>query len=215
MWGQDHADAFPMRVSVKNGGYNDYIGVRVVSLTQITARGVFGMFGCLSNQLSTPKVLICPAENENRLQATTFANVISPGSSAVPLTNDLNVSYFVGVDAAQTNPRAFLAGDHNLGSDGNTTPLHGFVTTPSTYFPDFKVSLGTNFIANNGVGWLNTMHSTQGNVGLADGSVGQYNRVQLQKALHNTGTSRSFSGGPNFATPSGCIGPGMNRIQFP
>jgi len=215
IWGQDHADAFPMRVAVTDGGYADFIGERLTSEIMRFERGVFGVFGCLSNELSSPKVLICPAENERRLPATTFANVAPLNSSGiVPLTNDLNVSYFIGVDAVQTNPRTFLTGDHNLGSDGYTTPLRGFVTAPSTYSPDFKVSLGTNFVSDAGVGWLNTMHSNQGNVALADGSVSQYNRVQLQQALRNTGASSNFSG-PNFTNPQGCIGLGLNRIQFP
>ena len=37
----------------------------------------------------------------------------------VPYTNDLNVSYFIGVDAQETYPRMFLTGDHNLGGNGN------------------------------------------------------------------------------------------------
>jgi prepilin-type N-terminal cleavage/methylation domain-containing protein/prepilin-type processing-associated H-X9-DG protein len=221
IWGQGHGDAFPMRVAVKNGGYSDFIGLRTLTSSQSSARGVFGIFRCLSNELSTPKVLFCPAESESRLpgrlQATAFDSVVTPESaSVVPLTNDLNVSYFIGVDAAETNPRAFLAGDHNLGSDGNLVPIAGFVSAPSAYRPDFKVSLGTNFISNGGVGWLNTMHSSQGNVGLADGSVSQYNRVQLQKALRNSlVTGSGIVLGPNFPNPIGCSGLGVNRIQFP
>jgi prepilin-type processing-associated H-X9-DG protein len=219
VWGRAHGDAFPMRVAAANGGYNDFIGIRQISPVQATSRGVFGVFQTLSNELSSPKVLICPAENERRAPATTFANVILPNSSGLmPFTNDLNVSYFVGVDAAEVNPRSFLVGDHNLGSEGNLTPIRGFVTAPSTYSPDFKVSLGNNFVANAGVGWLATMHSTQGNVALADGSVQQYNRVQLQKALHysvvTNGTGIGF-GGPNFPNPTGCTGLLVNRIQFP
>jgi prepilin-type N-terminal cleavage/methylation domain-containing protein len=224
VWGQAHGDAFPMRVSVANGGYNELIGIRTLSPVPYdgAARGVFGIFKCLSNELSTPNALFCPGESERRLPgrvpATTFASVIPADSSGVPLTNDLNVSYFVGVDAAQTNPRSFLVGDHNLGSDGLLTPSRGFVSAPATYSPDFKVSLGTNFVTNAGVGWLATMHSTQGNVGLADGSVHQYNRVQLQNALRysvvTNGPGGGF-GGPNFPNPTGCSGLGVNRIQFP
>jgi prepilin-type N-terminal cleavage/methylation domain-containing protein/prepilin-type processing-associated H-X9-DG protein len=215
LWGRANGDAFPMRVLVAKGGYSDFIGLRTLSAGQSVSRGLFGIFRCLSNELSSPKILICPAENERRLAADTFADFISPNSSSiVPFTNDLNVSYFVGVDAAETNPRAFLAGDHNLGSGLTVTPDHGFVTAPSSYSPDFKVSLGTAFIANGGVGWLATMHSNQGNVALADGSVRQYNRIQLQKALSSN--SHATTGpGPNFPNPMGCYGLGLNRIQFP
>ena len=214
MWGQAHADSFPMRVSIANGGYSDYIGMRQV--TETNARGAFGFFRCLSNELSTPKVLICPAENELRVPASTFAGVTSDGPIGVAyFTNDLNVSYFVGVDAVQVTPRAFLAGDHNLGSDGTRIPSRGFCTAPSAYSPDFKVSLGTKFAPNGGVGWLSTMHSAQGNVALADGSVHEYNRLQLQQALRDADQTSNLGGGPNFPNPTGCSGLSVNRIQFP
>jgi prepilin-type N-terminal cleavage/methylation domain-containing protein len=69
MWGHGHGDVFPMRVAVKNGGYSDYIGTRTLFPVPYdgSARGVFGIFRCLSNELSTPNALFCPAENERRL----------------------------------------------------------------------------------------------------------------------------------------------------
>ena len=216
-WALDNGDAFPTRVALANGGYSDYVGVRSVAATQTTSRGVFGFFMVMSNELSTPKIVICPSENEPRMQSSTFAGTI-PANSAniVPYTNDMNTSYFVGVDAVDTNPNMFLTGDHNLGSDGNLTPLVGFVKSlPSTYSPDFKVSLGTNFVNNGGVGWLDSMHSKQGNVGLADGSVQQFSRSRLQEALRNSGDNGGGTGGPNFPHPVGCTGASVNRIQFP
>jgi prepilin-type processing-associated H-X9-DG protein len=126
-----------------------------------------------------------------------------------------NTSYFIGVDATPSHPATFLAGDHNLGSDGNLAPLSGFVKSlPSTYFPDFKISMGTNFTPNAGPGWLDTMHSRQGNVALADGSVQQFNRDQLQEALRTSG-DHGGGGGPNFTLAPGVTGAGINRLQFP
>jgi prepilin-type N-terminal cleavage/methylation domain-containing protein/prepilin-type processing-associated H-X9-DG protein len=216
-WALDNGDAFPTRVALANGGYSDFVGVRTPTANQNTSRGVFGFFMVMSNELSTPKIVICPSENEGRQQASTFAGTIPNGSAnVVPYTNDMNVSYFVGVDAVDTNPQMFLTGDHNLGSDGNTTPAVGFVKAlPAQYSPDFKVSLGTNFAPNAGVGWLDSMHSKQGNIGLADGSVQQFSRSRLQEALRNSGDNGSSSGGPNFGNPTGCTGQNVNRIQFP
>jgi prepilin-type N-terminal cleavage/methylation domain-containing protein/prepilin-type processing-associated H-X9-DG protein len=215
-WALDNGDAFPTRVSAANGGYSDYVGVRVLSPIQGTSRGSFGYFMVMSNELSTPKVVMCPSENESRMQSSSFSGIIPAGSAnVVPYTNDLNTSYFVGVDAVDTNPSMFLTGDHNMGSDGNVVPLKGFVTAPSSYSPDFKVSLGTNFVVNAGVGWLDSMHSKQGNVGLADGSVQQYSRSSLQQALMNSGDTGGGSGGANFPNPTGCTGLLVNRIQFP
>jgi prepilin-type N-terminal cleavage/methylation domain-containing protein len=214
-WSSSHSDAYPMRVPASSGGYADYIGLRIVSQGQSTTRGVFGIFMVLSNELASPHLLICPAENEVRLAATTFANTIPTGSTGmVPFTNDLNTSYFVGVDTTPSSPAMFLAGDHNMGADGNLVPTRGFVTAPSTYSPDFKVMLGTNFAVNAGPGWLDTMHAKRGNVVLGDCSVQQLDRARLQALLPISGDPGAPSIGPLFRNPVGCQG-FSNRLQFP
>ena len=103
-----------------------------------------------------------------RQAATSFSGVAAAPAS-VPYTNDLNVSYFIGVDAQETYPRMLLTGDHNLGGNANppTTP---YLAAPSTGTP--FVYLGTNFIANSGPAFMNNMHAQQGNVGMADGERG-------------------------------------------
>jgi prepilin-type N-terminal cleavage/methylation domain-containing protein/prepilin-type processing-associated H-X9-DG protein len=214
-WALDNGDAFPTRVPAANGGYSDYVGSRTVTTIQSTSHGTFGFFMVMSNELSTPKIVLCPSESEPRLQASTFSGII-PANSAniVPYTNDLNISYFVGVDAVDTNPQMFLTGDHNMGSDGAATPTHGFVSYPSTYAPAFNVALGTNFDQVAGVGWLDSMHSKQGNVGLADGSVQQFSKSRLQEALRNSGDG-GVSTGVQWKNPVGCTGLGVNRLQFP
>jgi prepilin-type N-terminal cleavage/methylation domain-containing protein len=213
-WALDNDDSLPMRVSVANGGYSDYIGQRTLTASQDTSRGVFGIFLVMSNELSTPKILMCPSEYESARQAaTSFGGVIQGAlASTVPYTNDLNTSYFVGVDAQDTYPGMFLTGDHNLGS-GNP-PAQAYLAAPATGTP--FVSLGTNFPPNNlGVGWMDNMHTRAGNVGLADGSVQQYSRYGLQTALANTGdTGQGNNVGP-FAATSGCSPAGVNRIQLP
>src|SRR5438445_3598771 len=176
-WALDNGDAFPMRVSTANGGFSEAVGTRAVSINPTTARGTFDFFMSMSNELSTPKVVYCPSESDGiRQAASTFGGTLVNTANIIPFTNDLNTSYFVGVDAVDTNPQMFLTGDHNLGSDGNMVPISPFVTPPSTLYKDFKVSAGTNFTINKGTAWLDSMHSKQGNVGLADGSVQQFSR---------------------------------------
>src|SRR5258708_35154249 len=120
-WALDNNDQNPMRVAGTQGGAADSIGVRDVSVTIDKHRGVNMMFGVMSNELSTPKILICPSEYDNRGPASTFSfSVPANSANATPYTNDLNVSYFVGVDSQDTFPQMFLTGDHNLGSTGTT-----------------------------------------------------------------------------------------------
>jgi prepilin-type N-terminal cleavage/methylation domain-containing protein len=213
-WSIDNDGQFPMRLSVANGGYSDYIGQRVLTPSQVTSRGVFGIFLVMSNELSTPKILMCPSEYESMRQAATlFADNTAVGfASSVPYTNDLNTSYFVGVDAQDTYPGMFLVGDHNLGS-GNP-PSQPYLAAPAIGTP--FVSLGTNFPPNNlSVGWMDNMHSQMGNVGLADGSVQEFTRFRLQDALRGTGDAGQVMNPGVFAAAPGCSPAGINRIQLP
>jgi prepilin-type N-terminal cleavage/methylation domain-containing protein/prepilin-type processing-associated H-X9-DG protein len=216
-WAIDNGDQFPMRVPFSQGGASESLGLRTVSTVQTTSRGAFAFFMVMSNELSTPKVAMCPSEPDSiRTVSSTFRGSVPAGSAnSVTFTNDLNVSYFVGVDANDTQPQMFLTGDHNLGSGNPPTDAY---QPGSPVNRSFNVSLGTNFPANNAnlVGWMDNMHSKQGNVGLADGSVQQFSRSRLQEGLRNSGDAGGNTT-PAFITPAGHLpaGQGVNRIQLP
>jgi prepilin-type N-terminal cleavage/methylation domain-containing protein/prepilin-type processing-associated H-X9-DG protein len=219
----DNNGNMPMTLAPSLHGAADQVGVRNVGISQIVrnattgayaggSQGVSMIFLCASNQLSTPKILFCPAEYESsvRQAATTFAGTVTSGSNAVPYTNDNNCSYFVGVDAQQTYPQMFLAGDHNLGDNGNppTAPFLSAGSSTRAY-----ISLGTNMSGAASPGWMDNMHSKQGNVAMADGSVEWFSRSNLQNALKSSGDRGRASG--NFTLASGAVGTGCNRIQLP
>jgi prepilin-type N-terminal cleavage/methylation domain-containing protein/prepilin-type processing-associated H-X9-DG protein len=218
-WALDNGDQYPMKVSVANGGWSDYIGMEVNSTAQGTSRGIFGVFMVMSNELSTPKILVCPAEADtfHTATASTFAGTIPVGSAnTTPYTNNLQVSYFVGVDAVDTFPQMFLDGDHNIG-DGNP-PAQGYCfNTQNPTVAQSCLSLGTNFQNNpRGHGWMDNMHSKQGNVGLADGSVQQMSRSKMLEGLRNTSDAGGNTAGGAFNLASGATAyPGVNRVQFP
>ncbi len=208
----DNDGNMPQTLADNLGGASSSVGVRTLTANQNTSKGVSIMFLVMSNELSTPKILFCPSEYENsyRQAATSFAGSQIGTANAVPYTNDLNVSYFIGVDAQETYPQMFLTGDHNLGS-GNP-PTVAYLAAPSVGTP--FVSLGTNFPANNtAVGWMDNMHAKQGNVGMADGSVQGWSRSRLQEGLKGTGDSGRTAG--VFAVGTGCSPAGVNRIQLP
>ncbi len=211
-WAADHGGLLPMQLPLTAGGRSEDVGARVVTANQGTSRGVFKMYLCLSNHLVTPRPLFCPAEYENgyRQGATTFAGTVT-GYTNVPYTNDLNVSYFIGVDATEAMPRMLLTGDHNLG--GNTNPpTTAYLAAPSSGTP--YLSLGTNCVADKGPAFMDNMHGQRGNVGMADGSVEWFGRTNLQNALKLSGDRGRAAG--SFVLATGVsAGTGCNRIQLP
>ena len=215
-WALDNGDQYPMKVPSSAGGYSETIGSRSVGNAHFGwtagSHGVGGFFMVMSNELSTPKIVMCPSEYESlRTIASTFAgSVPATTANSIPYTNDLNTSYFVGVDAADTYPQMFLTGDHNLGCGNPPTVAY----QAGIGNQNFAVALGTNFPNNNVLsGWMDNQHSKQGNIGLADGSVQQFSRSRLQEALRNSGDPGQSPG--NFSNPCGASPAGLNRIQLP
>jgi prepilin-type processing-associated H-X9-DG protein len=162
-WALDNGDKYPMSVSVTNGG----------TMELVSSGAVFPHFMVMSNELSTPKVLICPAQNEKEIvAASTFNRAAGGQPNIIPFTNNNNVSYFVGPDATDSNPQMILCGDANL-LITNRPIGHGLVT------------VGTNLP----VTWSAARHVNQGNIGLADGSVQQFNSARLWQAFKDTGSA--------------------------
>jgi type II secretory pathway pseudopilin PulG len=149
-WALDNNDHYPMQVSTTNGG-----------TMELTQSGIaYIHYQVMSNELSTPKVLICP-EDKSRTNAASFKQM-----------NNHNLSYFVGTDAQSAHPNAFLAGDDNLLVNGAAPGRR-------------MLELTTNSL----VTWTDSRHRRQGNLRLEDTSLLQLNNSQLREALAATGLS--------------------------
>ena len=99
---QDHNGQFPMAVPTNSGGSLEF----AQSAYRITGPFYFSFhhFQILSNELVSPKLVVCPTDT--RLPATHFGF----------LQND-NISYIVGINADASHPNSILAGDRNLTND--------------------------------------------------------------------------------------------------
>jgi prepilin-type N-terminal cleavage/methylation domain-containing protein len=119
-------------------------------------------FRMMSNELSTPMVLRCPADS--RKPATNW-NWLSIA----------HVSYFIGLDAQETYPQMLLAGDRNLTVDGTPVPpgLTGITT-------------------NLALGWGADMHRHCGNAALGDGSVQQLTTARLREQVAHSGATTNW-----------------------
>jgi len=192
----DNQDQYPMSASG--------LGITASWLTDAQREYVY--FQVMSNELSTPKILICPSEvDSGRIPATTFAQTaVSPqipfGALAAGTVSwgggtSSNISYALGIDCSEQFPNMLLTTDHNMGT-GN----------PPTVMYRTAVALGTNPPTSGDIGWMDNMHQKNGNAGLADGSVQQLSRTKLQDALRNSGDNTSHT------APAV---PGFNRMNFP
>jgi len=169
-WALDNGDKYPGQVSVTNGGTMELVDGGIV----------WPHFSVMSNELSTPKILVCPEDTARQTSiATTFAATVPVGSTLTrPFTNDANVSYFVGVDAVDTAPSMFLSGDANFGLD-RALPKAGL----------------QSFSTNSNIAWYRPRHEKgkAGNIGLADGSVQVLNSKALRKALRASGVTNRLA----------------------
>jgi type II secretory pathway pseudopilin PulG len=134
---------YPTQVSTNSGG-----------AAELVTRGeVWMVFQVMSNELNTPKILLCPTDT--RPVATNFSTL-----------RNTNLSYFVGRDARTSQPNSLLTGDRNLEVAGRPVPAGRF-------------TLRTNQLA----GWTESFHNRCGNVGLGDGSAMQLNNARFREFL--------------------------------
>jgi prepilin-type N-terminal cleavage/methylation domain-containing protein/prepilin-type processing-associated H-X9-DG protein len=214
-WAENHNGRLPMQVPQAQGGASGPVGQTATAtwtggLNPNANKGVYWMYMVMSNELTTPKVLFCPAENSTSHSSSgsfiTQAEVFGPHSSSGPAgyQNDFNVSYFVGVDANSFLPNMLLAGDHNLGVGANQATRVGSFISAGT---------NANWVAT-AIGWQASNHYQQGNVLLADGSVQNLTTAQFRSSLNNSGDRGGRLAGV-FSLATGSLGPGVNRLQFP
>ena len=149
VWEGDNGDHYPMR------GFTNELGVSEVPKPS----NMFRYFQVMSNELSDPRVIICPADN--RSAATNFK-----------VLSNTNLSYFVGLDADETQPTMLLGGDRNL-------VFNGIAVRPGVL----------TLLTTNQVEWSGTIHKQGGNVLMADGSVQEVTDSNLQSLLVNSGTN--------------------------
>ena len=107
----DNGDRFPMAVPDIEGGTASITPTGPSAANSTEANMLFRHFAALSNELSTPKIVVCPSDT--RQIATTFATNVTGAAAqgAVTFSDNERVSYFVGMDAGETKAQSWLSGD--------------------------------------------------------------------------------------------------------
>lgn len=152
-WALDSTN-LPMRVSITNGG-----------TMELNNGPVSPHFLVMSNELSTPLVLICPDDSKRVAQIKNRRAALGWGA----LINGLSLSYFVNVDADQNKPQAVLAGDDHL------------LVNSQAVTAGVRILLSTDKLR-----WSKSRHDGGGNLLLLDGSVQQVNSSALTSVLQPT-----------------------------
>ncbi|HEX5217958.1 MAG TPA: prepilin-type N-terminal cleavage/methylation domain-containing protein [Verrucomicrobiae bacterium] len=196
-WAIDNQDRYPMQVGSGSGGPWGAAGGTAGTVQQGWTSGgpgtwgqyMYQVFSVMSNELNTPKILYCPAEFDSaHIAATVFATSVTAGQGE-PFRGNTNVSYFIGIDADETQPQMLLTGDHAMGAgvanNNSQAATAGWGANQNGYYTPNASGQGA---ATNGVAaWMdNSQHGKQGNVGLSDGSVQGWSISKLREGLKNT-----------------------------
>ena len=191
-WAIDNGDRYPMMVASGQGGPWQFAttisGAFSSGGAGTVAWGTYSWqaYSVMSNELNTPKILACPAEFDGgRTVATTFATSVPTTQTGTAFNTKSNVSYFLGVDADETQPQMLLMGDHAMGAGSSANNNAATAAWVGIYAPN---TAGNGTATNGGAAWMdNSQHGKQGNVALSDGSVQGWSISKLREGLKNTG----------------------------
>jgi type II secretory pathway pseudopilin PulG len=152
LYANDHDEKLPWQVGQEDGG----------SLAFLSSPNVFEHFRVMSNELSTPKILVCPSDRQ-RIRTNEFAQM-----------SNTNLSYFLCLNAVSNAPSRLLSGDRNV-SGGVISNRFMRVIAPSQ-----------------SVSWTNGLHEMAGNTGLVDGSVQQVSSSGFSNVVANSFGTNQF-----------------------
>lgn len=140
---------FPFQRSTNEGGTKEL-------------REVWPHFQVLSNELSTPRNLVCPETKT------------APAKSWWEL-RDLNITYFVGLTSEATLPQSLLSGDAGFLISGKPpeTNLVFLTTNVDISFPQ-------------------SVHRSIGQIATGDGSVGRLSAKRLKEQLRESGLATNI-----------------------
>jgi len=96
LWSDDNQDKYPWMVLPAEGGS-----------ANPAKQDTFNHFLPITNELHTPKVLVCPSDRDR-----------SEEGDWVEIVDNNHISYFVSYEGDQAKPQSMLAGDRNLDVPG-------------------------------------------------------------------------------------------------
>jgi prepilin-type N-terminal cleavage/methylation domain-containing protein len=198
VWEGDHGDKYPMALST--GAWGSMETICNLRSSAAAGYGVANVFCVMSNELSTPKVLLCPSD----LSKTALGPQSLPtGPLATVATNwsgftNVNLSYFVEGDAYDRYPKMILIGDRSVGdtinsATGDTTdwgnlPADNMNNVGQAWaYPSTAIKITGARVVPQPWTWSDPdLHQDAGDLGLADGSAQESSLNGFKNAFNDT-----------------------------
>lgn len=160
IWAEDYNGRFPWQVDPAQGGTR-------------TVGPAIEHFRVLSNELVTPRLMVCPSD-----VAKTAARTFAAGEFA-----SANLSFFVGFDASESLPLSLLSGDRQILLSPDQEPSTATCGTVNTTAYELRVATADSYR------WDPKTHVRGGNLVPTDGSVQRTKDLDLRQYIRYTGDS--------------------------
>ena len=173
LFSTDNQDRFPMNLGTNDGGVSEYVLNGAVGIPVNT----FYVFVAMSNELANPKVVVCPSDGQ-RVAQSNFYGMIKMAPTATPHPGGNGaLSYFVSLDADETQPNVILSGDRNLTN---------LVLTTDTAFNTMQTIVWQTVQTQKALNYTGSIHVGAGNCLLSDGSVQGTTGGRVQEQIYNS-----------------------------
>jgi prepilin-type processing-associated H-X9-DG protein len=197
LFANDYDGKYPFQV-LAGLGTNRVESFRLDPLNTNDATQVWKLFQAAGNELSSPRILVCPADAERTSAQDFNKSNLNAQSFSHPSQRLKALSYFYGLNAREDDPNQLVTGDRNLtagGSDSDPTrslltgqvDVAAFAANPKQSAPQLRWGLG--------------LHDKAGNIGFSDGHVEQLTSGKLREAAKLAGTSNNIVWLPNLPQP--------------
>jgi hypothetical protein len=179
LWGSDHDELLPWRIVSDTGGQG--------SGGPNLALNAWWHYSVISNQLGSPKILACPAD-EKKVVANNWST--APGGFLNVGARNNALSYPLFLHANSMSPSSLLAGDRNFRVDQANTSC-SYLSTPAA-FAILRGGVGT---------WTNALHGTIGHLLTMDGNVRFTTPAEFQQAIAAPGQDDNGTAAHGLQTP--------------
>jgi prepilin-type N-terminal cleavage/methylation domain-containing protein/prepilin-type processing-associated H-X9-DG protein len=184
----DYNGQYPWQVDPSQGG----IQLPALNAAPTATNTIADAYATISNELSTPKIVVCPSDTRQTLNTNTWVFV---RNITVVATKGKIPSYFIGINATEEQPQSILAGDRNILNTNLVANGNINIHKIQRQIADTQAN---NTAITQKIGYSSQVHQNAGNILLGDGSVQQVSSGRLRDALRDAANA---SGNQDFYMP--------------